>query len=127
MNIEENYQYAIKYLREGKLQQAANICLEILETHPGNSIVTHFLGIICYRLNNYDLAIECFRKTVQLNPNFTEAYNSLGAVLQENGQFDDAISFHQKATQLDPKSGWRLDGLEPKMIQQSICSGIALM
>jgi len=102
MNIEENFQHAIKYLQEGKLRQAANICLEILEIQPDNSKVTHFLGIICYRLNNYDLAIECFKKTVQLNPNFTEAYNNLGTSLQEKGQFDEAISFHQKAIQLNP-------------------------
>jgi tetratricopeptide (TPR) repeat protein len=102
MNIYKAIQTALQYHQEGNLQQAANICIDILEIQPDHVVTLHFLGVICYQLRNYDFAITCFEKALQFNPTYTDTYYNLGCAYQRKGQFNQAIDSFQKAIQLNP-------------------------
>jgi tetratricopeptide (TPR) repeat protein len=39
---------------------------------------------------------------VELNPNLIHAYNYLGNALQEKKQFDESITYYEKAIQVNP-------------------------
>ena len=52
------------------------------------------------QLKKYDSAINYFEKAIQLNPNFSEAYNNLGNTKKRVGKIDEAISCFEKAIQL---------------------------
>ena len=48
------------------------------------------------------VSFKFYEKAIDLNPNFADAYNNIGIVLLEMGQFDDAIKFYEKAIDLNP-------------------------
>jgi tetratricopeptide (TPR) repeat protein len=52
------------------------------------------------QLKKYDSAISYFEEAIQLNPNFSEAYNNLGNTKKRIGKIDEAIFCFEKAIQL---------------------------
>ena len=52
------------------------------------------------QLKKYDTAITYFEEAIQLNPNFSEAYNNLGNIKKRIGKIDEAISCFKKAIEL---------------------------
>jgi Flp pilus assembly protein TadD len=52
-------------------------------------------------LGNCASAIELLRNVLKTSPN-PQTYNTLGKALRDNGQFDEAISMHQCALDLNP-------------------------
>ena len=51
------------------------------------------------QLKKYDTSVAYFEKAIELNPNFSEAYNNLGNVKKRIGNIDEAISCFKKAIQ----------------------------
>ncbi len=49
-----------------------------------------------------DEAIACFRRAIELEPNFADAYNKLGYLHKQRGQVDQAIAYYEKAIEVDP-------------------------
>jgi Flp pilus assembly protein TadD len=102
VNVNEAMQLARYYFGENDLQKAANIYLEILGIQPNNYEALFPLGIIWLKLQNYDGAIECFKKALQINPSIYEAYVHLGNIFYERGQLQEAAINYQKALKLNP-------------------------
>ncbi len=62
------------------------------------------LGVIlCDVKRDYDEAIACFRKAIDLDPKNAYGHHNLGVALKGKGQVDEAIACFQKAIALDPK------------------------
>jgi Flp pilus assembly protein TadD len=101
MNI-ESMQSALEQYQTGNLEQAENMCREILKAQPDNSEALHLLGLIFYKLGDHNLAVKNIRKAVKTDPNNADAYFDLGNVLQEEGQIAKAITNYKKAIKLNP-------------------------
>ena len=95
-------QSAFDYFQAGNLQQAENICREILKVQSDNADALHLLGLINYQLKNYDLTIKYIKEALQMNPTDADAYYNLGNAFDEKGQLDEAIACYQKAIEIDP-------------------------
>ena len=50
-----------------------------------------------YILGRYEEAIECFDRALEINPNFAEAWNNKGNVLDELGRYEEAVESKGKA------------------------------
>jgi serine/threonine protein kinase len=50
----------------------------------------------------WDEAIGCYRKAIDLNPQYAQPYTKLGLILAWKGELDEAIRCHRKAIQLEP-------------------------
>lgn len=50
----------------------------------------------------YDKAIEIFKKAVELNPNDDDSWRLLGNSYNRNGQIEEAIKYYLKAAELNP-------------------------
>ena len=59
-------------------------------------------GNVYERKEQFEEAIACYQKALQLNPNFAAAYCNLGNVYERKEQFEEAIVCYQKALQLNP-------------------------
>lgn len=59
-------------------------------------------GVVCQKRRDYDKAIEYYSKTIQLKPDFVEAYNNRGDVYAEKHDRDQAIQNYNKAIELSP-------------------------
>ena len=49
-----------------------------------------------------DDAIVCFRKALEINPNFSKAHYNLGTALQKRGQIAEAIAHYRRALDITP-------------------------
>lgn len=63
----------------------------------------HFsLGTAYSFKGQYEKAVDEFKKAIEINPNYVNAYNNLGMAYEEMGLFDKAIVEYKKAIQLKP-------------------------
>jgi superkiller protein 3 len=60
------------------------------------------LGVALKAKGQLEEAIEAYRKAIQLDPNYANAYSNLGSALYDKGQLEEAIEAYRKAIQLDP-------------------------
>lgn len=51
---------------------------------------------------NYEKALECFNKSIEMNPDNARVYYSMGLVYDDTGSFDRAIECYQKSLEIDP-------------------------
>ena len=69
-------------------------------------------GATCERAGNLDKATTLFRKVIEIDPKFANAYNYLGYMWVEKGtNLTEALELIQKAVALEPDSGAFLDSL----------------
>jgi tetratricopeptide (TPR) repeat protein len=69
-----------------------------------SQISLSFLGDAHNRLGEKEAAKAAFRKAIELDETYTEAYFNLGLLLANDGQNEEAESLLRTATQLDPNS-----------------------
>ncbi|PMP95953.1 MAG: hypothetical protein C0169_04990, partial [Thermodesulfobacterium geofontis] len=62
------------------------------------------LGLIEFELGNLEEAEKCYRKALELNENFAEAWINLSTVLIEKGLFEEAIKALEKAKVYAPEN-----------------------
>ena len=64
------------------------------------------------KLQQYEKAIECFDKAIELNPKNDSLWAIKGRALQESGQLKEAIDYYDKAIELNPKNDslWAIKG-----------------
>ncbi len=59
-------------------------------------------GLDFYEKNNYQKAIECYKKAIESNPKFAYAWNGLGVAYGKLGSYQKEIEYYQKAIELNP-------------------------
>ena len=82
----------------GRLEEAIVLYKKSLELYPTAEAHT-FLGWAYSFKHLYDDAIEECRKAIEMDPDFGNPYNDIGAYLIEQGKWDEAIGWLEKATQ----------------------------
>ncbi len=49
-----------------------------------------------------DEAVACYRRALELNPDYAEAHNNLGIALKDQGKLDEAVACYRRALELKP-------------------------
>ena len=49
-----------------------------------------------------DEAVACYRRALELKPDFAEAHNNLGNALKDQGKLDEAVACYRRALELKP-------------------------
>ena len=91
-------QLALQHHKAGRLQEAEQICRQILSSDPNNAEANYYLGIIAFQFEKNDIVIQYFKKAIQANPNFPVLYNDLGKAYNRLRRFNDAVVSYNKAT-----------------------------
>jgi tetratricopeptide (TPR) repeat protein len=60
------------------------------------------LGIALKGQGKLDEAVACYRRALELKPDFAEAHNNLGAGLQEQAKLEEAVACYRRALELKP-------------------------
>lgn len=81
---------------QGDLKEAILLYSRSLEVYPTAEAYT-FLGWTYSFLGDYDRAIQNCQKAIEVDPDFGNPYNDIGAYLIEKGQVEEAIPYFQKA------------------------------
>jgi Tfp pilus assembly protein PilF len=95
---QRHLQEAYENQMNGRIEEAIALYKKSLELYPTAEAHT-FLGWAYSFKHRYDDAIEECHKAIDLDPDFGNPYNDIGAYLIEQGQWDAAIPWLEKATQ----------------------------
>ena len=49
-----------------------------------------------------DEAVACYRRALELKPDYAEAHNNLGNALNDQGKLDEAVACYRRALELKP-------------------------
>jgi len=94
-----------------------------LVAHPNDPEVLFSLGLVEKRQGHYPAAEEFYRRAIQQDPRFSEAFSNLGNVYLAQKQTSLAIASYQQATDLNPHQGAYYYNLYRAYSQETFLSG----
>ena len=94
---------AVNLYEKGQLNSAKEIALHIYNSKPHHFDNLRLLNLICFKKKDFSSALDFINKAIKINPNFAEAYNERGNVLNELKQSQLAIKSYDQAIKLNPK------------------------
>lgn len=87
--------------QQGRLEQAGEYYRRALSLRADAR--GHFnLGTVFYGLGQHQEAVEAFREAIKLEPDFADAWNTLGETLRDRGEMDEAVRCYRKSLALEP-------------------------
>ncbi|HEX8143688.1 MAG TPA: tetratricopeptide repeat protein [Pyrinomonadaceae bacterium] len=92
--------YGIYLRATGRHAEALTEIKDALELDPLSLIINTDLGTQLYLMWQYDLAIEQFRKTLEIDNNFVPAHFRLGLAYEQKGMLEEALGEFQHTTNL---------------------------
>jgi len=78
-------------LREGEHEQAVSVLSELIQREPENEYGYFFLGSAYYELEQYDRALKCYVKALELTPTYVGAMVHAAHSLRMMGRYPEAI------------------------------------
>jgi len=93
----------------GKREKALEQYDLALKLQRSPNAMTHHLtyynmGLIFLSFNEHYKARECFLRTVEIFPGFSDAYNNLGVIAIKDGQYDEALNYLLSSITYDKNS-----------------------
>lgn len=81
-------------------------------SQPENLSTLNDKGVDFYIQGRYDLALECYNKAIELDPNSSLAWNNKGALLLGQDKYESALQAFDRAVEIDPNysSAWNNKG-----------------
>ncbi|MBI4436294.1 MAG: tetratricopeptide repeat protein [Candidatus Omnitrophica bacterium] len=92
----ELFQQAYEHQMKGELEEAVALYTRSISLFPTAEAYT-FLGWTYSFMGKYGEAIAECHKAIEVDPDFGNPYNDIGAYLIELGKFDEAIPWLEKA------------------------------
>ncbi len=95
-------QSAYDAARAGRLEEAANHCLAILQTNPNSAEALHLLGMALSKRGDTEKGIGFISQALELAPDWPDALSNLGNALMGAGRLEEALVPLQRAISLAP-------------------------
>ncbi|MFI5212290.1 MAG: tetratricopeptide repeat protein [Ignavibacteria bacterium] len=103
-----DYKTPQQLLDEGKHNEAVSLLKEVRESNPAYSgvseMVINTLGYYALGKKNYEGAIAVFAYNVELYPESSNVYDSLGEAYMMAGSYKEAIDNYKRSVELNPKN-----------------------
>tara|TARA_B100000963_G_scaffold355683_1_gene374382 strand:+ start:2141 stop:4120 length:1980 start_codon:yes stop_codon:yes gene_type:complete len=90
----------LEFYKSRNFIRAEKEYLNIAKKVKPNHELLNLFGVILYELKKYDQAVIQIKKSIEINPNYYQGYNSLGNILFKKNDFDEALKAYQKAIDL---------------------------
>lgn len=91
-------------------KELARLKQEIIQ-YPGAFLSYNNLGSAYEQNGTLDLAIDCYKKAISINPKFDDAYINLGEAYRKMKLYDLAIENLKKALDINPSSAYAYNNL----------------
>lgn len=99
---------AIISIKKGKVSEAKPLLIKSLQLKEHEMAWEH-LGIVEVHEKNFDKAIACFNKAIEMNPKNADFYFNLGNTLKLAGRANQAKQAYAKAVYLNPDYSERIE------------------
>ncbi len=88
---------------EGKLEEAENYYLSVIEEDSSNKIAYNNMGVIAYRMNDIEKAFSYFAMSLKEDPCFEDAIINLFDLLRVLGYSNLVESYLAEVAEFDPQ------------------------
>lgn len=91
---------------KGLIEKSADLLRQQIAEHPDEALYyNQFAWLIGNTEGDFNEALKCSKKSIELEPNAGGYYDTLGRVYYGKGDYANAVKFQSKAARLDPHSG----------------------
>ena len=90
--IDESFNRAVGFHRNGDLAQAERAYREVLANSAGHAGALHLLGVVMLQTGRLASGVELIDKALAIKPDSVEAFNNRGNALQELKRLDEALA-----------------------------------
>ena len=104
MKLEDAVEQASKLYAAGRLDQAEDLCRQIIASRPLRADVHNILGVVLHRKGKTEEGIKSVREAVRLNTSNPNFYSNLGEMERKAGHLDAAANALQRAISIDARS-----------------------
>lgn len=99
-NSQPVLQQAFQLFQESRFAEARQLCQQVLAADAKNADAWHVLGLVARGDGRLDIAIDCLKKSVALQPDSIESRNNFASALKEAGFLEDAANAYRDALRL---------------------------
>jgi len=92
----------IALFNQGQFTQAVAQAEAMAQSFPKSFFVWNLLAAAQASLGETEKALEGFRKTIELNPNYADGHSNLGAMLVRQGKLAEAAASFKRTLQIKP-------------------------
>jgi len=82
-----------------------DVLRQLVERNPKDSFALYGLAMEHAQREEYDQALEHFRKLCEVNPNYSYAYFHGGRVLTKLGRIEEARQWYERGIEVTTRSG----------------------
>lgn len=100
LQAREAYDRALSHLNDKQPAPAMTALQEAISVNPSSPVYRDTLGVVLLELGRPDMAVEHFKKAVELDPIYADAYFHLGTALAEARRWEEAVTAYKKALSL---------------------------
>jgi predicted O-linked N-acetylglucosamine transferase (SPINDLY family) len=95
---------AVLLTKSRRWSEGIAMAAAIVEKKPLEALAYFTLAFAQHEGYSLSNALENYKRAVEIDPAFVEAWNNLGAVYRQLGQFDDALKSLEVARKIDPEN-----------------------
>jgi serine/threonine protein kinase/Tfp pilus assembly protein PilF len=108
-----HFELALSCLRDGKIDEAVQALNQALELDPNYGYALNQLAYIYSDKNEFDKALEYFRRYASVSPGDANPFDSMGETYFRMGKVDEAIQKFKEALEVKPDFGsdWKISYL----------------
>jgi len=88
--------------KSGRWAEGVSIATKVVEKKPTEALAHFTLGLVYHEGHALSNALTSYQRAVGIDPSFVEAWNNLGAVYRQLGQFAEALKSLEVARTTDP-------------------------
>ena len=81
----------LELFSNGEIQEALDAVEVLIKAYPNESLLFNISGACYAGLGQFDAAINNYKKSLAIKPDYAEAHNNLAGTLHELGQLDAAV------------------------------------
>ena len=98
---QEQLQPLLEYYRNSDFEQALEIATKLIQQFPKSAVLYNIIGAVNASLQQYDKAVEAYKKALSINSDLPEPHNNMGNAFKAQGKFDEAIEAYKKALDIN--------------------------
>ena len=119
---QESLNQLVNLYNQGQIEAVIQLAEALTAQYPGAYVVWNILGASKAQIGMLDEAVEAYKKSISLKPDFAEAYNNIGTAHKEKGKLEEAIEAYKKALAIKPDYGEAYYNIAVKIQEQNkIC------
>ena len=93
---------AVDFHKNGQINKALNLYLEIIKTEENNPQLLFLLGTACVQLEKTEQGINYLERSLSIKPDNASAHSNLGNALKNLNRYEEALTSFDKAINLNP-------------------------